>query len=80
LPKNWQKVVFTDENWLCAETFHLRYFRRFSGEVLSEEYAIKKSALKEINNFLSGQRYHLTILASCILLKAEKIQIAMKRS
>ncbi len=40
--KHWQKVVFTDESWLCAEAFHLRYIRRFSEEVLSEEYTKKK--------------------------------------
>jgi hypothetical protein len=46
LLKNWQKVVFTDESWHCAENFHLRYVRRFSGEILSEEYALKKTRFK----------------------------------
>jgi hypothetical protein len=44
--KHWQKVVFTDESWLCVEAFHLRYIRRFSGEVLSEEYSTKKTRFK----------------------------------
>jgi hypothetical protein len=39
----------------------------------------KKPGLRETKSFLSGQRYHLTVLSSCILLKAKKIQIAMKR-
>ena len=29
-----------------AEAFHLRYVRRFSGEVLSEEYSTKKTRFK----------------------------------
>ena len=30
--KNWERVVFTDESWICAEPFHLRYVRRAYGE------------------------------------------------
>ncbi len=49
--KNWQKVVFTDEIWLCAEDFHLRYVRIFSGQILSEEYVIKKTHFKGNKKF-----------------------------
>jgi len=46
----------------------LRYVRRFSGEVLSEEYSAKKKpGLREIKSFLSGQQYHLMVLSSYIL-------------
>jgi hypothetical protein len=43
---NWQKVIFSDENWLCAEAFHLLYVRCFAGEVLSEKYSVKKTRFK----------------------------------
>ncbi len=41
--KKWERILFTDESWLCAEPYGLRYVRRFAGEELSEEYCIKKT-------------------------------------
>jgi hypothetical protein len=38
--KKWKRILFTDESWLCAEPYGLRYVRRFAGEELSEEYCI----------------------------------------
>jgi hypothetical protein len=49
---NWQRIVFTDESWLCAEAFHLRYVRRFAGEELSEEYAMKKTRFNGNKKYL----------------------------
>jgi hypothetical protein len=41
--KKWERILFTDESWLCAEPYDLRYVRRFAGEELSEENCIKKT-------------------------------------
>ncbi len=46
LTQNLQKVIFSDESWLCAEVLHLWYVRRFAGEVFSEEYSLKKTRFK----------------------------------
>ncbi|KAL4473462.1 hypothetical protein ABPG72_012141 [Tetrahymena utriculariae] len=43
----WNRIVFSDECYVRAESNHLRYVRRFSGEELSEEYCIKKSTFKK---------------------------------
>ena len=39
----WKKIVFTDESWLCASQFRIRFVRRMDGEDLGAECSIKQS-------------------------------------
>jgi hypothetical protein len=39
-------VIFSDESWLCAEAFHLRYVRYLAGEIPSKEYSLKNTKFK----------------------------------
>jgi hypothetical protein len=40
--KQWKKVVFSDESYLCATPFRIRWVRRYRGEELGEEYCETK--------------------------------------
>jgi hypothetical protein len=39
--------VFSDESWLCAEPWHIRFVRRYDGEELSDEFSLKVSKWKK---------------------------------
>ncbi len=40
--REWKKIVFTDESYLCAKQFRIRWVRRYDGEDLGPEYCTKK--------------------------------------
>ncbi|KAL4505508.1 hypothetical protein ABPG72_002570 [Tetrahymena utriculariae] len=42
----WKKVVFSDESYLCASQFRIRFVRRLDGEDLEPEYCLKTTKIK----------------------------------
>jgi hypothetical protein len=44
--------LFTDESWLCAEPYRIKFISRFAGEELSEQYCQKKTRFNVNKRFL----------------------------
>ncbi len=47
-------VVFSDESWMCAEPWAIRFVRRCDGEELMDEFIIKKNKWKKGGKILSN--------------------------
>jgi hypothetical protein len=45
--KHWSSVVFSDESWMCAEPWAIRFVCRYDGEELMDEFTINKNKWKK---------------------------------
>ncbi len=52
LDEKMEADFFTDESWLCAEPYRIKFVRRFAGGELSKEYCLKKTRFNGNKRFL----------------------------